>query len=413
LALITIPALLVILAIDSAPLVPASENAVFSDVQDLKAVVRRFDPRRMSPDAPTEVTASQEELSQALMATLAATGFARGKVTLNPLGVVIAATADLPISDVPFGRHVNVSVLVLPSEDGLEIAHLAVGDVEVPRSLIEPSLVFAIEQMLGDGKGEELFASVRSVRTTGTMLSISLQPPATLVADLRAAAANVVPDISDESINAYFEVLRSEARARGQGESLSFAKFVGPVFDLARTRSQGGSAIEENRAAILALALYFGDSRFGSVLRNVPGASESRETGHVLLEGRHDWVQHFVTSAGLTVLGGTSLADMIGVGKEVMDSDGPSGFSFTDVAADRAGVRFAEVATGSPLSAKRLQERMSAGVIESSFFPRVGDLPEGLSADRFRAEYGDMSSPDYQRLAGQIERRIADIPLYQ
>jgi len=84
--------------------------------------------------------------------------------------------------------------------------------------------------------------------------------------------------------------------------------------------------------------------------------------------------QHFLISAGIAAAGGSRLADAVGLFKELDDSRSGSGFSFTDLAADRAGVRFAESATGP--NAARLQGLLADKAEESLFMPRVRDLPE-------------------------------------
>jgi hypothetical protein len=124
-------------------------------------------------------------------------------------------------------------------------------------------------------------------------------------------------------------------------------------------------------------------------------------------------VQHFVTTAGIQVAAGSGISNFIGEAKEIDDADGPSGFSFTDLAADRTGVRFAEVATRSEASARRLQRMMAAGVNELDFFPRVGDLPEGLSEAEFKTNYGDLDTARYNAIVAKIDRRIAAIALYE
>jgi len=58
------------------------------------------------------------------------------------------------------------------------------------------------------------------------------------------------------------------------------------------------------------------------------------------------------------------------------------GFSFGDLSADRTGVRFAEVATASKLSARKVQDVLSTAVTESQFFPSNLGLPEDLKESR-------------------------------
>ena len=92
----------------------------------------------------------------------------------------------------------------------------------------------------------------------------------------------------------------------------------------------------------------------------VPAAKEwplpKRRT--VTLQGRVDWAQHFIISAALTLVGGDIISDAIGLFKEVEDSRIGSGFSFADLAADKAGTRFGGYAT-SVRQASELQERLA------------------------------------------------------
>jgi hypothetical protein len=200
------------------------------------------------------------------------------------------------------------------------------------------------------------------------------------------------------------------------GTRQSLAPYVSAVFRMAEQRSVDGDPVEENRAAIFALAMYFGDDRFERIAGEVrTGALKSvvPRVGHIGLEGRRDWVQHFVISAGLMVATGVGIADFIGVAKEVKDSDGPSGFSFTDIGADRAGVRLAEWGIASSTSARAVQRALGGPIEEAEFFPRVDDLPEGLSEGEFRRLYGDINSAEFRALIAEIDRRIMEIPLYR
>ena len=62
-----------------------------------------------------------------------------------------------------------------------------------------------------------------------------------------------------------------------------------------------------------------------------------------MLAGRRDLLQQFIVSAGLRVLAENGVPMAIGEFKELLDSrSGGSGFSFVDLAADRAGLRFAD-----------------------------------------------------------------------
>ena len=133
----------------------------------------------------------------------------------------------------------------------------------------------------------------------------------------------------------------------------------------------------------------------------------------ILIAGREDFPQHFTISAAIAANAGAPLSDAIGLYKEVDDSRGGSGFSFNDIAADRAGTRFGELAAGSRGSATKLQRQVSTGVRDTDILPPVADLPEFLSEAEFKRRYGGISGSAYKSMMADIERRVAALPLYR
>jgi hypothetical protein len=404
------------MALDREPLVSANRATQFVDIQQARLVAKRYDPRAMTVGKPTYITSSQSELNQTLSAALSKIPLLRGNIALTDAGVILEGTVELPIPDSPLGRYLNLRSTLSPSQLGLEIADASVGDVPIPAILIRPTLTWVIDIIVGEGKGEEFLASVKAIEINGDNLTIALEPPATLAADLFAAARRVLNPSDAAVVAEYYSKLVEIAQLHKGRRSVSLADYLAPLFRLAQQRSQRGDPVEENTAAILALLICFGGRHFERVLGDVtPDDLESIETERkrVKLDGRHDWVQHFIVSAGLSVLGGKGFADLIGEAKEIKDADGPSGFSFTDLAADRAGVRFAQASLRSGDRARQIQHQLVSGASESTFFPPVADLPEGLSEAQFRARFGDIDTPRYMAIQDEIDRRIDAIALYQ
>jgi hypothetical protein len=114
---------------------------------------------------------------------------------------------------------------------------------------------------------------------------------------------------------------------------------------------------------------------------------------------------HFVVSAGLEVLANSGVSFTAGEFKELLDSAGRSGFSFADLAADRAGLRFAALAT-EPATARHVQQILRQIVDETTYFPSIEGLPEGLSQQEFEEIYKDVDSAMYRSLLDEIDRRI-------
>jgi hypothetical protein len=408
------PIIVPLLAIERKPLVSEADQQAFDGVGSATEILRRFDPRTLSSETTTKVSVSDAEISHAIGAVLSRLGTGHGRVQTAPEGVVFQGTAALPIPETFLGRYLNVEARIAPSDTGLDVSSLAVGSISVPGWIIKPVTIYLLDRFMGEGKGDPIYSSIRSVQVTGDMITVGVQPPPGLVTDVKEAAGKALKLDNAEAIRSYYLTL-AETSLSHSAAPVSLSTYLGPLFAVAQERSQSGDPIEENRALILALAMYLGDSRFQKLLSNVKTDDVSDggfDTSAVKLERRHDWVQHFTTTAAIQVAAGSSISNFIGEAKEVKDADGPSGFSFTDLAADRAGVRFAEVATASEASARALQSALAAGAKETDFFPRVGDLPEGLSDAEFKANYGDVDSQAYGAMVRQIDSRIAKIALY-
>ena len=129
----------------------------------------------------------------------------------------------------------------------------------------------------------------------------------------------------------------------------------------------------------------------------------------VTLAGRDDFAQHWLLSAALAIEGGGALADAMGLSKELQDARSGSGFSFNDLAADRAGTRVGQLARREP---GRLQARLAdPGVREADLMPDVADLPEFLGEADFLARYGGVGTPAYERVRTDIEARVEALPI--
>lgn len=194
----------------------------------------------------------------------------------------------------------------------------------------------------------------------------------------------------------------SDERFRALWEA-AFAPFPGSV--------PGASAVQHNRAAILALGIVLGHerlSRYAGLSRD----SEAVRAAVLLRDGttlqsRDDWSRHFALSAALAVLEHPLVSDAAGLIKEELDAlAGGSGFSFGDLAADRAGVRFASLATGSEASALTMQARVSEGLALAVCFPRQADLPENLTLEQFRSKYRGVGSTEYRAMLAAIDAAL-------
>ena len=181
------------------------------------------------------------------------------------------------------------------------------------------------------------------------------------------------------------------------------------MFAAALERSKNREPVEENTALLTVLGTWAGRQ---NIARLVPDRPHRPRPFRLKIERRKDFAQHFLTSAALAARGDSSLSDAVGLFKEIRDTDSGSGFSFTDIAADRAGSRFGEFATRSREAAHSVQQRLAAGLRETDIMPPARDLPEHMRADAFKQRFAYVGSPQYQALIDEIDRRIDNCALY-
>lgn len=171
------------------------------------------------------------------------------------------------------------------------------------------------------------------------------------------------------------------------------------------------SAIEQNRGLMLAVAMrtvpQYRDRLAGGALPLVAACINPDQP--VTLAGRSDLAKHWAMSAALEASLGGSVAQSLGVFKELSDSlNGGSGFSFVDLAADRSGERFGRAVTN-PQLARFLQTRLAAVTPEQLLAREALSRPEGLDAAMFEATYSNIESPEYLRAQAAIDRLLDNV----
>jgi hypothetical protein len=170
--------------------------------------------------------------------------------------------------------------------------------------------------------------------------------------------------------------------------------------------------VDEHRAALVAVAFYV--ARWPIELLFPDARTWPRPTPRrVTLGGRRDHAQHFVVSAAMAATAGSALSDALGLYKELRDAQGGSGFSFSDVAANRAGQRFGTLAAGSTATASSLADRLRAPLTDRDIMPATTGLADGLTDHEFARRYGTTNSGAFNELVADIDRRVSALPLYQ
>ncbi len=380
------------------PTVAVTTDIEPTDIARVLALVRAHDPRRVPPGQLDAVVLGERDLGVLINHFAYRRLGVTARVSLTPGVAKLQASLHLPAN--PVGRWLNVRVEVLQTAGLPQISALQIGALPLPAWLGAPLMRRAAKSA---GLTAELTMAadvVRRVAFQPQQLALSVVLRADSAERLVAA---MVPPAEQQRLRAYSDRLVTLAAALPAASGSSLAQWLGPMFELARQRSQaGGDAAAENRAAIVALTLYANGRSLDRLLpaaRHWPQPQPQRLT----LAGRDDSPLHLLISATLAVEGSSPLSRAVGLYKEVADSRGGSGFSFNDLAADRAGTRLGELAVQQPL---RLQAALAGGVQETDFMPHAADLPESMAEPEFRRRFGGIGEPRYVAMLAEIDRRV-------
>jgi hypothetical protein len=407
-ALLTSPVWVTVLALEPLPRVLASATLSVDDVENAKRLLRENDPRRLLDGERKRVVLTEREVN--LLLRYAVPDGAAARAAVSDGVVTLAASTPVPAN--PFGSYVNADLLLVENGQSLEPLAIRVGRISLPGWLAR-GLTAAGNGLLTRWLPEygAILDSLESLEADENTLAVTYQWQAAMLEKLRdRGRALVVSEDQQERILAYYAMLAQMSPSLAAGVSL--AEVLGPLFAEAARRSAAGADPEdENRALILALGLAIQGTSPNRLNPDGVAPVQTVRRLPVALQGRRDLAQHFTISAALAAGAGGKLADLAGVFKELSDSQGGSGFSFPDLLADRAGVVFAQRATGN--EAHRIQGLLAGEIDESVFMPPIGELPEGLQNLEFRRRYRDVDTEAYDAVKGEVERRIEALALYR
>jgi hypothetical protein len=393
------------LTLDRQPAVARDAEVTADQIERAKQILESNDPRRMKTGAmrTVEVTAGDADVALNYLAHRYADGSAEARFASGRLH----ARASVRLAAVPSAPWANIDVHLSQGSPLPAIESFRVGRLALPAWLAEAVLGRMAATIWRAEDLALLRSAVKRVEFAEAGARVTYQWRDELGNAMRAA---LMPPDARERLRVYQQALAGATRALPRG-SVSLVRLLTPVFTVAATRGASSDPVVENRAAILVLTLYVDGRSLAQVMpeaRSWPRAA--RRT--VTLNGRNDLAKHFIISAALSANTGGPFADAVGIYKEVADSRGGSGFSFNDLAADRAGSRLGELAEGAQ-SARVLQARLRVPLTERVLMPETSDLPEFMPEPEFKRRFGGVGGPEYVRMLADIERRIAGLPLYR
>jgi hypothetical protein len=334
-------------ALEKQPTVAPSRTLNHTDIAHAKRVIKENDPRRLPAGTEQEVRISERDLNRVanyLLQRIA--GSVQAKVRQN----VALLSGSVRIPNLPMKPYLNISLRMADSGDGPRVSGLRIGQVPVSDPIAHLVIHHALTLLFRAGQGELPGDIVRKIDLSTGQVALTYRWQPGLVDRVRDTLTS---QHDREAMAVYYnELVALQTAGKARRGSLSGA--LQPLFQLAQQRSRSGNdPVLENRALLLVLGAWAAGRGMGQLL-----PTEVRR-GHLRgfrlsLGQRLDLAQHFLVSAAISSNSDSTLSDAVGLFKEVRDARKGSGFSFVDLAADRAGTRFGEVGTRSVASARRV-----------------------------------------------------------
>ncbi|MBI2180531.1 MAG: hypothetical protein HYU31_06905 [Deltaproteobacteria bacterium] len=394
------------LAIDRNPTIDRAAEITPANIERAKRVFEQNDPRRLKSGARGTIVITQNDLDLAANYLAHRYGDGSARVTLGENRVAI--NASLCRRQLPIGLCINVDTALHEGAPLPRFEQLRVGRLPVPGPIADWLLMRTIVLLFGQDTLDAGVQALKKFAVQKGRLAVTYEWQEKFKEEIRNV---LVPLELRDRLRRYQRRLSEVARGPTNA-TISLTDLLAPLFQLAKELSQAGNPIEENRAAIFVLTFYVTGKQLDAIIPEAK-AWPQPQPYRVILSGREDTPKHFIVSAALAAKAGGPLADALGIYKELTDSQGGSGFSFNDIAADRAGTRFGELAANDQASARILQNRLAAQVREKDIMPPAEDLPENMQAAEFNRRFGGVDTPEFKRMMAKIERRIAALPLYR
>jgi hypothetical protein len=393
----------VIVSIETQPLVSSQFSLTPAQVEREKRLAHEHDPRKANEGEIKSVSLSEQELTL-LAAYLLNVVDGAAAVSLQSGWLDLVASVKVPKT--PLGQYINFRVGLRETDVLPRFRYLKLGKVPVPNMIADFVLEKSLDHLYSRPGYEVAEDIIQKIALSEQQMQVTYKWHAGITDVVRST---LVSGADQERLRVFQHELAKIAN--GLGSRASLEDIMQPMFAFAHRRAAGGDPVEDNRAALVVLCAYINGR---NLERLAPDVSDWKKAKRVRVKshGRDDLPKHFLTSAGLAVTGGTTLSQAIGLFKEVDDSQGGSGFSFTDLLADYAGTRFGEIAVKSSSAAEALQSKLAGSVTEKDLIPQVLDLPEGLTEHEFKRQYGEIGSPAYNKVVQVIEKRIAGSRLY-
>lgn len=405
-------------SLENAALVSQQAELTSPERMRVQHFIQQNNPLSIKAGEQTSIEISQQDLNLLLnYVARKAPGAFRKRI--NTRIVLLSGHANIMLSihlpDSLTGKYINISMQIESKNDRsitlspvLELQSLKIGNINLPSVLASPLALYMHKQLKDNIVEYELIAdSVKRFELHDNKMNVYHVWNKHTVENIKnRLSSRVISNELREALIAQSDSLSKASYKLGLRPSLN--ELLKPMFKLAAERSRFKDPVIENKAVFITLGAYALNRNIGRLISKKYTKQIKRK--RIYLKNRYDLSKHLVVSAAITSLANSELAELIGLEKEVSDSQGGSGFSFADLAADQAGIRLAEYSMLSKEHAKKIQNKFLALSYENEYMPDINNLPERLRGQELANNYED--SPLYIKMEKLIKHRIDQLPIY-
>ena len=374
-------------------MVPASPAPSAATALATRQILDRVRRASEHPGAQP-VSASQSELTALGVLGGRALGLSHSTLAAQESALVLRISKPLSL-----GFWVNLSASMESDADGKPRVSARIGHLPVP-SLAVHGLMrlgrFILRQR--DITLPPLDAVVHDMKAgpSGVTARLNLPGDMKLVQSLYPTGADPIDPARVRSH--YCHLVAAQAKAPDPALAVQVERAFG---------SETGS-VENNRAALVALAMVTISPKVARLVGDPAEFQKAcgRIEGEIFLLNRADLAKHWALSAALSATFGVHATAIAGTWKEIADSGkGGSGFSYVDLAADRAGTRVGERASTPALAARTAD--WLRGATDIRLLPIASlALAEGMSEADFIRRYRSIDSAAHGAALARIDRAL-------
>ncbi|MEM8498188.1 MAG: hypothetical protein AAF542_09205 [Pseudomonadota bacterium] len=309
----------------------------------------------------------------------------------------------LPIDFARKFLNVRFTAKQSQSPQHFELDTLKLGSIKVPTGLIDYTLPYLLETCQRDRRCRSAKDAYRNIETLelGTgVLKLRYRLGADTLSQIGLGDLNV----NQLPLSPYLSALDLLGKRYGN-KRIHLHEALQTVLKVAAARSTNNNAVTENTAALLALALQSSDAKFQKLILAEQKTDLNLIELQVSVHQRPDLAKHFIGSAALFLIGGTEFSDYVGIYKEFFDVSQGKKFGAGDLVADRAGVRFARLATSSATQALTLQAKMLSEQNATAY------LMSKVQIRELESQYNVRTTEEINEIVTVIDNALAELPL--